>query len=388
MVAICNDRRSTCASALVTSRFRGASDARCSAACRRAACGVGLAAPLAFDLRAVASGPPRSARQLRAIAVHVAIEGLHRAVPDKPQLVRTGFNDVTVMGDQDNRPLVIIERADQGFARVHIKMVGRLVEDQQMRAVKRGQANSRRTFSPPELLGLRIRLADAEAERAEPGAALRLRRVRHQIEHVLVRRSAGRQVVHLVLGEIAEDDLVRRVTSPAIGAKRPAISLANVLLPLPLTPSSADAIVGVEPEIEILRRRMPSMSPAVAPSSRISGLANALAGLANRNGATRSSICSAIGCTAASALMRLCACVALEAFALKRVMNASMCPRWSSCFFFSLRSRRCFSRRGLLELVVAAGVKRELALCQVQDGANRAVQQVAVVADDEARCAG
>jgi hypothetical protein len=103
-----------------------------------------------------------------------------------------------------------------------------------------------------------------------------------------------------------------------------------------------------------------------------------LAGLGKENGTTRSSICSAIGCMRASALTRLCACAALEALALKRAMNASMWRRSSSCFFLSLRVEALLLAPRLLEAVVAAGVEGELALGQMQDGGDGAVQQLAI----------
>ena len=118
-----------------------------------------------------------------------------------------------------------------------------------------------------------------------------------------------------------------------------------MLLPLPLAPEQADAVVGVEPQVQALQHRLAwhvAGRGSLQPDQRAR---QGFGRIGNRKGATRSSICSAIGCMRASALTRLCACVAFEALALKRVMNASMWRRSSSCFFLSLRSRRCFSRR-------------------------------------------
>ena len=86
------------------------------------------------------------------------------------------------MRDQDHRAFIIIDRLDQGGAAVDVEMVGRLVEDQQMRAVK-----GREPHQEPRLLaageqrdlgiGLDVRKADLRAA----GADFRFGRAAHQL---------------------------------------------------------------------------------------------------------------------------------------------------------------------------------------------------------------
>ena len=257
MVAICSDRRSISASALVTSCFSGASAARSSAACRRAACGVGLAAPLPLGLARRGIGPAALGEALGAVAVHVAVVGAHGAVAHDPQPVGAGLDQVAVVADQDHRALVVVERAHQRLARIDVEMVGGLVEDEQMRAVERRQREQQAgLLAARQVLRLGVGLADAEAERAEPGAALRLGGLGHQVEHVLVGRLAGGQVVHLVLGEIADHDLVGGVAPARHRREAPGDQLGERALAVAVGAEQADAVVGIEPQVEVLQHRV------------------------------------------------------------------------------------------------------------------------------------
>ena len=67
------------------------------------------------------------------VIVHVAIEGLHRAVADDPQPVRAGLDEKAVVADEDHRALVIVDRFHQGGAAVDVEVVGGLVEDEEVR---------------------------------------------------------------------------------------------------------------------------------------------------------------------------------------------------------------------------------------------------------------
>ena len=95
---------------------------------------------------------------------------------------------------------------------------------------------------------------------------------------------------------------------------------------------------------------------------------------------------SAIGCIRASALTRLCACLAVERLGAasgrhKACSLARSAPAW--------RARAFELRQPLgplpLERVIAAGIERHLAALQVQDVVDDIVEQVALVADDQHR---
>ena len=81
--------------------------------------------------------------------------------------------------------------------------------------------------------------------------------------------------------------------------------------------------------------------------------------------------------------MRDCACRALEALARKRSTKACMCLRAASCLtrLFSCSSRLLGALA--LELVVAAAPEGQLLLVEMDDRVDRAVEQVAVVADQQ-----
>ena len=73
------------------------------------------------------------------------------------------------MADQDDGALIVGERAHQGLAGVDVEMVGRLVQDQQVRAVEGGEREQEaRLLAAGEVLGRGVGLVDAEAERAQP----------------------------------------------------------------------------------------------------------------------------------------------------------------------------------------------------------------------------
>src|SRR6056297_402578 len=68
------------------------------------------------------------AKQHRAIAVQIALIGLHRAIPDQPQPVGHKAQQVHVVTDKDNRAGIGGQRLDQCLAAFDIEVVGLLVE--------------------------------------------------------------------------------------------------------------------------------------------------------------------------------------------------------------------------------------------------------------------
>src|SRR4051812_31784141 len=66
------------------------------------------------------------------VVVHVARKRLHMAVCGEPEPVGDQLDQGTVVRDQDHGAFVIIERVEQRTARVDVKMVRWLIEDQQM----------------------------------------------------------------------------------------------------------------------------------------------------------------------------------------------------------------------------------------------------------------
>ncbi len=75
-----------------------------------------------------------------AIVVEVAVIGRDRAIGDDPQRVGAGLDQIAVMRDHDDGAGIVVDRLDQRRAAVDVEMVGRLVEDDHVRAVEGARA--------------------------------------------------------------------------------------------------------------------------------------------------------------------------------------------------------------------------------------------------------
>ncbi len=81
---------------------------------------------------------------------------------------------MAVVADENDGAFILGKRVDQGFARVDVEMVGRFVEDQEVRGVKCREAQKQACFlAAREIAALRFGLVAAEAKRAEARAPLR-----------------------------------------------------------------------------------------------------------------------------------------------------------------------------------------------------------------------
>ena len=85
-------------------------------------------------------------QELPPIIFHIAIKGLHRTVADNPQLVSDGLNQMGIMADQNNRPLIVIQRMNKGLAALDIKMVGWLIQNQNMRRINGSHGHQKPRF--------------------------------------------------------------------------------------------------------------------------------------------------------------------------------------------------------------------------------------------------
>ncbi len=135
---------------------------------------------------------------------------------------------------------VFVDRFDQLGAAVDVEMVGRLVEDQQLRAVEGGKAHQQaRLLAARQRRDRRVARDRRKSRSApygrgfSPPAPPRMRSATCEVG-----RAVEIEIVDLMLGEKADVELARRATSLPLGcASRPPISLAKVDLPLPLAPS-------------------------------------------------------------------------------------------------------------------------------------------------------
>ena len=111
------------------------------AARRRARCRRGRAAFVRM---------PSRRQHLAAIVVEIAVVGRDRAVRHHPQPVGAGVDQVAVVADHDHGAGKFVDRLGERGAAVDVEMVGRLVENDQLRAEER-----RKPEQQPRLLAAR-----------------------------------------------------------------------------------------------------------------------------------------------------------------------------------------------------------------------------------------
>ena len=85
-------------------------------------------------------------QQLLAVIIHVAIERLHGAVANNPELVGDGFNKMRIMANQNDGTLIGVDRMNQRFAAFDIQMIGWLIQNEDVRRVDGGQSHKKSGF--------------------------------------------------------------------------------------------------------------------------------------------------------------------------------------------------------------------------------------------------
>ena len=71
--------------------------------------------------------------QVPPIILDIALERRDRGVRDQPQTLGDQRDQMRVVGHQYDRTRIAVERLDQRLARIYVEVVGRLVEQQQLR---------------------------------------------------------------------------------------------------------------------------------------------------------------------------------------------------------------------------------------------------------------
>ena len=234
-------------------------------------------------------------------------------------------------------------------------------------------------------------LVEAQAELRQPRAARGLAGLGHGAADDLQRRVGGVHRLDLVLVEPADLDAAGRgACAPARRRQRAGDQLGEGRLAGAVDAQQADAVVDVEPQVQLPAGSAGRRSRPTAPSSRISGGASGRSGEGRVKGATRSSIIAGdrlqLGQPSSGATGPGWPC---EALARKRSTKDCRWARSASCLARVGRLQAQLLGAPALEVVVAAGVEVELAvLAGAGCASHRVVQQLAVVADDDARCAG
>ena len=123
---------------------------------------------------------------MAAIIVEVALERRHGAVGDQPQPVRHQVDQMGIVADQHDGAGVVVDRLHQRLTGVDVEVVGRLVQDQNVRpGIAHQRQQQPRLFAAGKRLDGDVRLVLDQAELAEPGADRRLLRLRQRLAHHL-----------------------------------------------------------------------------------------------------------------------------------------------------------------------------------------------------------
>ena len=131
------------------------------------------------------------------------------AVFDQPQTVGDHRQKVHVVADEDHGARVGGQRVNERFAAFDIEVVGRLVEDQQVRRRQGGQQERQTRFLPTrQAAHFGVCLIGAKAETCKTGAQSGLTFGGAFAHEVLQRCFVDEQLIHLVLGKEADAQLV------------------------------------------------------------------------------------------------------------------------------------------------------------------------------------
>jgi hypothetical protein len=150
-----------------------------------------------------------------------------------------------VVRDHDHRALIVLQSQRQRVAHVEIEMIGRLVQQQQIRSLPDQQSQRQpRFFAAGKGRDGLQRPVAGKAEAAEKIAqrliAGPLIRCLQMAQGTPVRP----QLLELVLGEVADGQSLSGSIRPASGGNTPASSLIRVDLPAPLRPSRPSRLPG------------------------------------------------------------------------------------------------------------------------------------------------
>ena len=185
------------------------------------------------------------------VILHAAGIFARRAFIDQHQPVGGQFDHVAIMADQDDRARIVVERLDQRLARIDIEMVGRFVEDQEVRRIAGDQRQSQpRPFPAGQFVHPRLRARTRKAETAQLRAYCALRRAFHRPVHEVERRVFAGQFLDLILREIAHFQPPGRVDLALCGRKLRCEEPRQRGLAIAVAAKQRDAVVRLDAEIE------------------------------------------------------------------------------------------------------------------------------------------
>ena len=214
---------------------------RASAPCGRVRCRLRRPPGLALGC---AAAPPQAEHPV-AVVVEVAVERGDASVRDQPQLVGGRAQQVAVVRDDDQRAVVILQRFGQRLAHLDVEVVGRLVEDQQVRLLPHEQREREaRLFAAGKAADRRARHVAAKIEPAEKIAQLLLARTRLDLREMPQRRLLDAQLLDLMLREVADLQRLRGQPLARSRRERSGHRFQQRRLAGAVRPEQADALAG------------------------------------------------------------------------------------------------------------------------------------------------
>ena len=208
-------------------------------------------APGCAAFASVSPRPWRARTQPRRVFVEVAGEGFDHAVVHAPVLVADQADQVPVVRDHHDRAVEIAERLGQRLAHVEVEVVGRFVEQQQVRASPGDQRQRQpRLLAAAEGVDDLERAVAGEVPLAEEIAQFLVGDVGRELAQVVERSGAGDQRFHRVLGEVADAQVRMRLAFAGQGRQFADQGLHQRRLARAVGAEQADAVAGLEPEVD------------------------------------------------------------------------------------------------------------------------------------------
>ena len=145
------------------------------------------------------------------VIVEIAVERRHLAVGDEPEPVGAGVEQMAVVRNEDHGAGIVVDRLDQGGAAVDVEMVGRLVEDEQVRAAEGREAEHQAgLLAARQLLDLLVGIEPGKADRAGHARASWFRGRRASVRGRVRTRSRRRPVRRADAGRNRRSSAARR----------------------------------------------------------------------------------------------------------------------------------------------------------------------------------
>ena len=156
------------------------------------------------------------------------------------------------MGDEDDGALVIVERIEQCAAAVDVEVVGRLVEDEQMRRRHRDEIEQKpRALAAGEIGDRGVLLVERQAELRQARAPRRFAVVRQFAAHNFQRRIGRVERFDLMLMKPADFDAALALHLARLQRQRPGDHLGEGRFAGAVDAEQPDPVVDVEPQIEL-----------------------------------------------------------------------------------------------------------------------------------------